>query len=86
MGFVNKLLGREPRSKDIAKQRLQLVVVRDRHFLSPGVMQTIKGEIIQAISKHIEVDEENTKLTLSRSAGHHRLIADIPIQGRGRRA
>ena len=34
----------------------------------------------------IVVDEENTKLTLSRSAGHLRLIADIPIQGRRRRA
>jgi cell division topological specificity factor len=86
MGFVSKLLTREPRSKDIARQRLQLVLVRDRQSLSPGLMQTIRDEIILAISKHLEVDEDNAKLTLSQSAGHHRLIADIPLQGRGRRA
>ncbi|HUV73645.1 MAG TPA: cell division topological specificity factor MinE [Anaerolineae bacterium] len=86
MGFVSKLLTREPRSKDIARQRLQLVLVRDRQSLSPGLMQTIRDEIILAISKHLEVDEDNTKLTLSQSAGHHRLIVDIPLQGRARRA
>lgn len=86
MGFVSKLLTREPRSRDIARQRLQLVLVRDRQSLSPGLMQTIRDEIILAISKHLEVDEDNAKLTLSQSAGHHRLIADIPLQGRGRRA
>lgn len=86
MGFVSRLLTREPRSKDIARQRLQLVLVRDRQSLSPGLMQTIRDEIILAISKHLEVDEDNAKLTLSQSAGHHRLIADIPLQGRGRRA
>jgi len=86
MGFVSKLLTREPRSKDIARQRLQLVLVRDRQSLSPGLMQTIRDEIILAISKHLEVDEDNAKLTLSQSGGHHRLIVDIPLQGRGRRA
>ena len=86
MGFVSKLLTREPRSKDIARQRLQLVLVRDRQSLSPGLMQTIRDEILLAISRHVEVDKENAKLTLSQSAGHHRLIADIPLRGRGRRA
>lgn len=86
MGLVNKLLAREPRSKDIAKQRLQLVLVYDRQLISPGLMQTLKDDIIHAISEHLEVDESNAKLSLSRSAGRHRLTLDIPLVGRGRGA
>jgi cell division topological specificity factor len=86
MGFVSRLLTRELRSKDIARQRLQLVLVRDRQCLSPGLMQTIRDDIIVAISKHLEVDKDNAQLTLSQSAGHQRLIVDVPLQSRGRRS
>jgi cell division topological specificity factor len=85
VGFLNKLLTREPASKDIAKRRLQLVIVRDRQPLSPSLMQTMKNDIILAISKYVEVDEENAQLTISQSTGHHRIVADIPVQGLGRR-
>jgi cell division topological specificity factor len=86
VGFLSKLLTREPASKDIAKKRLQLVIVHDRQPLSPGLMQTMKNDIILAISKYVEVDEENAQLSISQSAGHHRIVADIPVQGPRRRA
>lgn len=86
MGFLNKLLTREPASKDIAKKRLQLVLVHDRQPLSPGLMQTMKNDIILAISKYVEVDGENAQLTISQSTGHHRIIADIPVQSPRRSA
>lgn len=86
MGLVDKLLAREPRSKDIAKQRLQLVLVYDRQVISPGLMQTLKEDIILAISRHLDVDASNAELSLSRSAGCHRLTLDIPLVGRERRA
>jgi cell division topological specificity factor len=86
VGFLNRLLTREPASKDIAKKRLQLVIVHDRQPLSPGLVQTMKNDIILAISKYVEVDEENAQLTISQSTGRHRIVADIPVQGPARRA
>jgi cell division topological specificity factor len=86
VGFLDKLLTREPASKDIAKKRLQLVILQDRQPLSPGLVQTMKTDIIVAISKYIEVDEDNAQVTISRGAGHHRIIADVPLQGPGRRS
>jgi cell division topological specificity factor len=85
MGLVDKLLAREPRSKDIAKQRLQLVLVYDRQVISPGLMRTLKEDIILAISKHLDVDASSAELSLSRSADCHRLILDIPLVRRERR-
>jgi cell division topological specificity factor len=83
--FLSRLLTREPPSRDTAKRRLQLVLVHDRQPLSPGLLQTIRDDIVVTISKHIEVDKENAQLTLSQAAGRHRLIVDIPLRGRERR-
>lgn len=86
MGFLDRLLTREPASKDIAKRRLQLVILHDRLPLSPGLVQTMRNDIIVAISKYVEVDEDAARVTISQDAGHHRIIADIPVQGPGRRS
>ena len=82
MGFLDKLLTREPPSKDIAKRGLRLVLVHDRQPLSPSPMQAIK----EAISKHVEIDKNKTDIALAQSAGCPKLFADIPILGRGRGA
>ena len=86
MGFLDKLLSREPPSKDIAKRRLRLALVHDRQPLSPSPMQTIKEEIIEAISTHVEIDKDKTDIALAQSAGCPKLFADRPILGRGRGA
>lgn len=82
MGFLDKLLSREPPSMDIAKRRLRLALVHDRQPLSPSPMQTI----IEAISKHVEIDKDKTDIALAKSAGYPTLFADMPILGRERGA
>ena len=50
MGFLDRLFGRqEPTSREIAKDRLQLVLVHDRVKLSPGMMDLMKDELITAL-------------------------------------
>ncbi len=85
MGFLDRLFKRERPSKEIAKERLQLVLVHDRQPLSPELLQVIKDEIIVVISKHVDIDQENTEVSLSRERGYQKLIADIPIRNPRRR-
>jgi cell division topological specificity factor len=80
MSFLNRLFTRDRPSKEIAKERLQLVLVHDRQPLSPELLRMIKDEIIVVISKHVDIDRENTEVTLSRGRGYQKLIADIPIR------
>lgn len=82
MGFLDKLITREPPSKDIAKRGLRLVLVHDRQPLSPSPMQAI----MEAISKHVEIDKDKTDIALAKSPGYPTLFADIPILGRARGA
>jgi cell division topological specificity factor len=81
MGIWNRLFGRsEPTSRQIAKERLQLVLVHDRVKISPELMETLKSEIIGVISKHVAIDQENMEIKLSQGKGYQKLHADIPIK------
>ena len=80
MNWLNALFGRrEPTSREIAKNRLQLVLVQDRVNMSPQLLQTLKDELISVISKFVEIDEENMEVTFTQSKRQSRLTADIPV-------
>lgn len=73
-------------SGDIAKDRLKLVLVSDRANCSPDVMEMIKNDIIQVISKYMEIDAEglDIQITQTESDGNNgnvpALYANIPIK------
>ncbi len=52
MGLMD--LFKRKSSGDIAKDRLKLVLVSDRANCSPDVMEMIKNDIIQVISKYMD--------------------------------
>ena len=80
MSFLRRLLGRgEPNSSDVAKRRLQLVLVHDRANISPGLLATIKDEIISVISRHIEIDRSGVEVSFTQQGSESRLVADIPL-------
>ena len=43
-------------SSDVAKDRLKLVLVSDRASCSPEIMQKIRSDIIEVLSKYAEID------------------------------
>ncbi len=80
MDWLNSLFRRpEPTSRQIAKDRLQLVLVHDRMNMSPQLLQALKDELITVISKYVEIDVENMEVTFKQSRRQSRLTADIPV-------
>ena len=83
MGFLRKLLGRgESSSSDVARQRLQLVLVHDRSNISPGMMAMIRDDIINVISRHVDIDRSGVEISFSQQGRESRLVADIPLSGK----
>jgi len=80
LSVLDRLLGREPKSAQMAKERLKLVLVHDRTDISPGVLELLKDDLIAAISRHIEIDPSAVKIEMSQEGREQRLIADIPLQ------
>lgn len=85
--FFDSILRRQPKSATQAKERLKLVLSHDRTDLPPGVLETLKDEIIQVISRHIEIDPDLVRIEMAQEGREQRLVADIPLkQARRRRA
>jgi len=85
MDFL-KLFGREDvSSKDIAKERLRLILVHDRANVSPKFLEMIKSQLIDMISDYMEIDEDGLEVKLTRMEKDEEvsvpaLMANIPIK------
>ena len=73
------------KSKDIAKERLKLVLIHDRANVSPKFLEMVKGDIVKVVSNYMEIDEKGFDIRLSRIEQEEdmytsALIANIPIK------
>jgi cell division topological specificity factor len=82
VGFLDRLFGRDREDKGsgkVAKDRLQLVLVRDRINLPTEKVQQMEREIIEVISKYVSVDLDNVDFSLSNRDRNGLLVAEIPF-------
>ncbi|NLV89830.1 MAG: cell division topological specificity factor MinE [Tissierellia bacterium] len=85
MDFMRLFGKKEEKSKNVAKERLKLVLVHDRADLSPKFLEMIKGDIIRVISEYVDIDEEGLDIKLTRMKREvdnttiSALVANIPI-------
>ena len=77
---INKLLGRQPASANTAKQRLQLVLAHDRSDLNPELLQQMRREILEVVSRYVEIDLEEGDVTLETEDRVTALVANLPIR------
>lgn len=70
-------------SKDEAKNRLKLVLMQDRTMLPSSVMEQIKDDIIQVLSKYVDIDQTQLNIEMTNCDDDPRqvaLLANIPIR------
>jgi cell division topological specificity factor len=86
MGFLDRIFGRheQPTSREIAKERLQLVLVHDRVRISPAMLDMMKDELITVISRYVEIEADEVLVTFTQGKRESRLVADIPVVGPAR--
>jgi len=81
-----KFFTKNKSSKDVAKDRLKLVLVHDRANVSPQFLEMIKSEIIKVIQNYMDIEENelDIQLTKTKSDQGNRmvpaLVANIPIR------
>ena len=77
---IARIFTRENGSKDIAKERLRLVLVHDRSFVSPGIINSLKEDLIKVIKSYMDVDEDLLYVSLENEEDSVALVASIPIK------
>jgi cell division topological specificity factor len=66
-------------SKEIANERLRLVLVHDRAAMSPDIIELLKEDIIQVIQKYMDIDTEALLMNIENDDRSVALVANIPI-------
>jgi cell division topological specificity factor len=78
--LLQKLFGKgETSSKEIAKERLRLVLVHDRANVSPQLMEVLKEDMIRVISNYMEINEQEMEVSFTKTNSSVALVANIPV-------
>ena len=76
--FLKRLFGHQG-SSATAKERLRLVLMTDHLELAPEMIEQMKRELVEVISRHVEVDRDHIDVTFERQDRTLALLANIPI-------
>lgn len=80
--ILNRIFGRESASsKEIARERLRLVLVHDRASMSPEFINALKEDLIKVIREYLEIDEDSLLVDLENDDNSVALVANIPVKG-----
>lgn len=86
MGLFDFFVRRPLSSKDVAKDRIKLVLIHDRVDCSADTLEMLKNDILKVISNYLIIDEEELEIQISQTAvetGERAvpvLLANIPIK------
>ncbi|HDD54674.1 MAG TPA: cell division topological specificity factor MinE [Chloroflexi bacterium] len=79
--FLQRIFSKEPSSADRAKDRLRLVLINDRTDLSGAALENLKDDLLEVLSRYIQIDPDRMQIDITQDGRQQRLIADIPISG-----
>ena len=84
MDFFSFVRGKT-QTREIARDRLKLVLIHDRANCSPQILEMLKTDIIDVISNYMEIDEGDMDIQISQedadgSGNVPVLYANIPIK------
>ena len=79
MAFLERWFGKD-KTKNQAKERLQLVLIHDRTDLAPELLEQLRAELIKVICNYLEVDDERIELGLEKEDRAVALVANISVK------
>jgi len=76
--WVKKFFG-GPTSSSTARERLRLVLMTDHLALAPDIIENMKRDLVDVISRYVEVDREHVEVNFEREDRALAMLANIPI-------
>lgn len=83
LSFLQRIFGGgtpKEDSRSAARDRLRLVLVSDRATVAPHLMESLRNDLIEVISRYMEIDVRAMQMGLERHDGAMALAANIPVR------
>ena len=84
MKLLDFFLGNRPRSADAARDRLQLIVVRDRAATGegPDFLPMLQKDLIEVVRKYVDIGDDKVSVDVDRRDNLSMLEVNIELPGR----
>lgn len=80
LGFFRQTEKKEEESaKEVACNRLKFVLMQDRTNLTPELMDRMRKELVELLSKYVEMDKEALELGFEQEGNQMALMLSIPV-------
>jgi cell division topological specificity factor len=81
MSLFDLLFGKKPSSAAVARERLQLIIARERadNSSTPDFLPALQQELVQVISKYVRVNQDDIKVSLEKQDNYEVLEVNIVL-------
>ena len=80
MDFLKKLFGGgNEGTRDKARDRLKIVLIHDRTDISPQLLDSLRDEIVNVLTKYMDIDTKKIEIDLDHDEHEVALVANIPV-------
>lgn len=78
--IIRKWFNKGTDSKDMAKDRLRLVLVHDRSMLPPATLDALRADLIEVVSRYFEIDRATLSMDVQRTRESWALLVNFPLR------
>lgn len=84
MSLINMLFGKKPKSAQVARDRLQIIIAQQRSDRSsenttPDYLPTLQKELLEVLSKYVEIKLEDINISHEKQDGVDMLALSITL-------
>jgi len=81
MSLLDLLFGSKPKSASVAKERLQLIIARERSDNSPSAdyLPALQKDLVAVISKYVKINPEDIRVSLEKQDNYEVLEVNIVL-------
>jgi cell division topological specificity factor len=79
LSAIRRFFGEKP-SGQVARQRMQVVLMHDRLDISPDVLEELKNEILKVLARYMEIDQQTIRVDLEQGKEFAALVSNVHVK------
>lgn len=79
LNAIRRFFGEKP-SSQVAKRRMQVVLMHDRMDIAPDLMESLKNDILAVLSRYMEIDQKSIQVDLEQGKDYTALVSNVQVK------